>query len=112
VVIATLDGAEFKRDPRSSEVLKQVNVGALNYAIAISADGLEMFFTRVEKMPATVPPVILRTTRKSVTEPFGPPQTIAGISGFVEAATLTNDGKTLYFHKKENERHVIYCVAR
>jgi hypothetical protein len=112
IVIAARDATGFKRDPKSSAILKQVNSGALNYAPAISTDGLELFFTRVEKVPAAAPPVIFRAARQKVGDPFEKPQKVAAITGFVEAPTLTFDGKIMYFHKKEKERHVIYCVKR
>jgi hypothetical protein len=110
-IIAIRDGQGFKRDPKGSEILKHVNTEALEYAADISADGLELFFTRVD-FPPTTPPAIYRAARKSQEEPFEKPQRVAGPTGFVEASTLSYDGKTMYFHKKEKERHVIYCMKR
>jgi hypothetical protein len=112
IAIATLTGTKFKRDSNSKAILSKVNHGALNYAPALGPDGLELFFTRVESLPASSPPVILRADRKTIDGPFQTPQHIAGLTGFVEAPTLTSDGKIMYFHKKENGRHVIYCVTR
>lgn len=112
VVMATSDGKEFKRDPGSEEILKLVNIGAMNYSMAVSADGLEMFFIRLEKKQPSIAPALLRTSRKSVTDPFEQPQTIAEMTGTIEGPTLTNDGKTLYFHMTQDNRQVIYCVTR
>jgi hypothetical protein len=110
-VIAIRDGQGFKRDPKSREILKRVNTEALEYAADISADGLELFFTRVN-LPPIAPPAIYRAARKSKDAPFEQPQRVAGANGFVEASTLSHDGRTMYFHKKEKARHVIYCMKR
>jgi hypothetical protein len=110
-VIATRDGTGFKRDPKSSAILKHVNTEALEYAADISADGLELFFTRVNS-PPTTPPAIYRAARKTTDDPFRKAKKVAGPFGFVEASTLSHDGKTMYFHTKEKDRHVIYCMKR
>jgi hypothetical protein len=99
IVIAVRDGTGFKRDPRSSAILKHVNAAdSLQYGSGISADGLELFFTRVGKLPTTTPPAIFRASRKSQELPFEVPQKVAGPTGFVEAPTLSDDGKTVYYH--------------
>jgi hypothetical protein len=107
-----LFGTEFTRDPKSSAILRHVNTEALEYAPAIATDGLELFFTRVGQLPPSTPPAIFRTVRTSQEEPFEKPQKVAGPTGFVEAPTLSQDGRTMYYHKKEKERHVIYCMKR
>ncbi len=111
IVIAMRDGTGFTRDPKSSAILELVNTEALEYAADISADGLELFFTRVS-VPPTAPPAIFRSVRKSQDEPFEKPQKVAGPTGFVEASTLSRDGRTMYYHTSENGRHVIYCLTR
>lgn len=57
-------------------------------------------------------PVILRAARPGVEVPFGAPERIASISGHVEAPALSNDGRSLYYHKLEEGRFVIYRVTR
>jgi hypothetical protein len=64
-VIAIRDGTGFKRDHKSAAILKHVNTEALEYAADISADGLELFFTRVN-FPLTTPPAIFRAARVQV----------------------------------------------
>ena len=49
IFIAKKHGDVFERVPDSDDVLKLVNTKALEYAPAISSDGLELFFTRVDK---------------------------------------------------------------
>lgn len=108
IAIAVRGGAGFRRLSESAELLKNVNTDALEYAACISPDELELFFTRVGKNG----PAIYRSTRKSVMQPFDPPVRAAAIKGFVEAPTLSPDGRSLYYHLKEGERFVIYRVTR
>jgi Tol biopolymer transport system component len=88
--------------------LKNVNTGALEYAPAVSRDALELFFTRIEGAA----PAIYRAEHRSDKEPFGAPQRVSAITGFVEAPALSPDGRALYYHKLEDGRFVIYRVAR
>src|SRR5215475_5260956 len=108
IAIAVRDGEGFRRLSESAEILKHINTRALEYAACISPDELELFFTRVGKNG----PVIYRSTRKNVTQPFDQPERIAAIKGFVEAPSLSPDGRSLYYHLKEGERFVIYRVTR
>jgi hypothetical protein len=112
IVIATRDGNGFRRDPNSAEIMRNINTSALEYAPSISADGLELFFTRVDRITPTAMPTIYRAVRNSRTVPFKPPQRIAAIEGFVEAPTLDANGRALYYHKRENGHFVIYRVTR
>src|SRR5499426_1227195 len=103
LAIAVRDGAGFRRSAGSAEFLKNINTDALEYAACISPDELELFFTRAGKNG----PAIFRSTRKSVTHPFDPPVRVAAIKGFVEAPTLSLDGRSLYYHLREGERFLI-----
>jgi hypothetical protein len=109
IAIAVRDGTEFRRVASSAELLKHVNTAALEYAPAVSSDLLELFFTRAS---GTGPPAILRTARRSAAEPFETPQRVGAISGFVEAPVLSGDGRSLYYHKLEGGRFLIYRVSR
>ena len=112
IVIATRIGSGFRRDPNSAAVLRNVNTNGLVYAPSVSADGLELFFTRVPSLTAGVPPTIYRAARKSQGAPFGPPQQVAAITGFAEGPTLDAGGHALYYHKRENGRFILYRVTR
>lgn len=79
---------------------------------AACADGLELFFTRVDGTGPNPQPAIYRTTRKNLQTPFGPPERIAAIEGFAEAPTLSPDGRSLYYHLLGAGRFVIYRVTR
>lgn len=95
----------------SDKLLSNVNTAALEYAPAITADGLELYFTRADTLsPASMQTMVAR--RRSKSEPFGMPLPLAAISGFAEAPSLTLDKKELYFHKKVGERFCIYRVTR
>src|SRR5262245_1995324 len=108
IVIAVRGDAGFLRLAGSAELLKNINTDALEYAACVSPDELELFFTRAGKNG----PAIYRSTRKNIAQPFDSPVRVAAIKGFVEAPTLSPDGRSLYYHLKEDERFVIYRVIR
>lgn len=108
IAVAVRDGAGFRRHPASAEFMRDVNTAALEYAPAISADLLELFFTRAQ--PGEV--AIYRSQRRSRDEPFGIPERVAAITGFAEAPSLSADGRALYYHQREGSRYVIYYVRR
>jgi Tol biopolymer transport system component len=109
IVIAERNGPGFSRASNSAAILQQINTGnMLEYAPAISASGLELFFTRLEGNDAA----IYTATRGEPSSPFGPPKKIQAITGVVEGPTLAPDEKSLYYHKRENNLFVIYRVTR
>jgi hypothetical protein len=108
--LATLTPGGFERDPAGAALLANVNTSSLEYAPALSADGLELFFTRLTGIWPFGGAKIFRATRASVSEPFGKPQEL-NIKGFVEGPTLGADG-TLYFHKKVDGRFQIWRQPR
>lgn len=91
-------------------ILRNVNTPDLEYAPSISPDGLELFFTRLRLKDLHTS--ILRARRRTVNEPFGTPEVLAPVTGFVEAPTLSSDGKTLYYHKKDGPQFALYKVTR
>lgn len=109
IFIAVRDAAGFRRMPESATLLRNVNTPALEYAPAISADQLDLYFTRAARR-GRKPPVILHASRTRVDEPFGVPLPVASISGFVEAPALSADGCSLYFHKRDGDRYRIFRV--
>ena len=109
IFIAIRDGSRFRRLPESAAILKNVNTSALEYAPAVSADLLELFFTRGPRM-FQKSPVILHASRTRADEPFGVPRPVPLITGFVEAPSLSKDGCWLYFHKNDGGRFAIYRV--
>ena len=85
----------------------------LEYAACLSADGLELFFTRLD--PKTLKSKLMVSRRASKDAPFGAPSRLTSVSDelLVEAPTLSPDAKTLYFHRKDRDgRHRLYSVSR
>ena len=111
IAIAVRDGTSFQRLQSGNDFVN-VNTTALEYAPAVSEDLLELFFTRLDRSGGLDTAVILRTARASVEAPFGIPERVSSITGFVEAPTLSSDGRSLYYHKREDGRFVILRVAR
>jgi len=107
MLIARLTGGVFHLDPNSAAILKNINSAALQYAPAISSDGLELYFTRASQMPR-----IMVATRTSVKEPFGEPCVLTALTGFVEAPTISLDGKEMFFHKRVGKTFMIYRAER
>lgn len=112
IAIAVRDGQGFRRLASGADPLRNVNTLGLEYAPAISGDLLELFFTRVPAGSRSLQPLIMRTARLTTNEPFGRPERVAAITGFVEAPTLTADGQALYFHKLDGDRYGLFRVSR
>ena len=113
IVIAQKTNDKFQRLPNSDEILENINTDALEYAACISANNLELYFTRLDvPISATSMPQIFVSSRNNTNEPFGLPVKIQSISGFVEAATISPDGNTLYYHKRDNNKFALYLTRR
>jgi hypothetical protein len=112
IVIAQRVGFGFERLANSAALLDKVNTSALEYAPTISADGLELFFTRFDAERSPREPTILRAWRSRPDAPFEVPEREQALEGFVEAPSLSLDGSSLYYHKKENGRFVLYRASR
>jgi len=97
IIIAVKSGGSFARLPNSSTIMANVNTAKLEYAPAISASGLELFFTRLDL--STTETGIYRTVRATSNSVFDPPQLVSAIAGFVEGPALSPDEKSLYYHK-------------
>jgi len=108
IAVVVREGAGFRRHPASAEFMRNVNTAALEYAPAISADLLELFFTRATGHQL----VICRSARRNREEPFGVAERVAAITGHVEAPSLSGDGRSLYYHRLDGNRFVIYRVGR
>jgi len=89
--------------PKSADITIAVRDGAG------FGDLLELFFTRAA---GSGPPAIWRSVRRGIDASFEVPQRVAAAHGFVEAPALSGDGRSLYFHKLEGSRFVIYRVSR
>jgi hypothetical protein len=106
--VARRVGEAFDVLAESRTLLASVNSGALEYAPSTSSDGLEIFFTRLTGSQ----PAILRSARSGAASPFGTPERVSALAGFVEAPCLSCDGRSLYYHRDEGGRFAIYRVTR
>ena len=110
IVLYTRGAEGFMRDPSSDRLMKDVNnPSALNYAPDISPDGLVLFFTRAVE---GAPPQIYRAERSDPSQPFGNMQLVGATTGFVEAPSLSRDGRLLYYHHKIGNHFMIFVVSR
>jgi Tol biopolymer transport system component len=108
ILFARRTGDRFVRVDDSARIMRAINTSGLNYAPATTASELEIYFTRAT--PGG--PAIYRSDRRNTSEPFGEPRRIAAVSGFVEGPTVSPDAKSVYYHKKENGRFVLYRITR
>ena len=105
----------FTMDPRSDEIMKNINTKQLEYAPAISDDGRTLFFTRAqapEEAPSGPQFRIMVATRDSDTAPFGKPRVLTAMSGMVEAPSVPLDMSEIFFHKKVNGKWTIFRAVR
>jgi len=115
--IAKKDGNDFNISDNESKILSNINTDdAIEYAGELSTDELELFYSQVT---LSNPPVFKlyyskrnNTNKKfgkpiSITEPF-----IGNLNAFVEAPSLSNDAKKLYYHKLENDTFSIFMLSR
>ena len=85
----------FERDSNADAIMANITTSDREYAPAISRDGLELFFTRLD---TNLDARIYRTTRANTADIFSPPQIVSAIPGFAEGATFSQDEKTIYYH--------------
>jgi len=101
----------FVPDPHSARILDAVNKpGLLTYAASISANGLELFFTR--ENPPSGEPAIYRAVRTARDQSFDHVERVAAITGFAEAPSVSADGTTLYYHHRVGNTFHIGVVTR
>jgi hypothetical protein len=105
------DEAEAKR------VMQYINTPDMEYAASISADGLELFFTRLslaDLKKGIVHSQIMTARRSNRMEAFSKPQPIVAIGGddFVEGPSIAPDGRELYYHRRVGEKFRLYKVTR
>jgi Tol biopolymer transport system component len=112
LVAAARSGKSFRRLTENPRLFSNVNSDSLQYAPDVSADELELFFTRVKRIEPSAEPAIFRSVRDKVDQPFSIPQRISAIQGFAEAPTLSPDGRSLYYHARVNRHFRIRRVTR
>jgi hypothetical protein len=112
IVLAVRQDGGFVRRKDNAALFARVNTPALEYAPAISHDGLELFFTRVNGSWFWRYLTIEHATRATRDQPWGAPVPIKTITGFVEAPATSASGTILYFHKDVDGRFQLFLVRR
>ena len=117
IQVARQVNGRFMIDRTSAHLFAKVNSDALEYAPAISEDGLELYFTRASQLIAKGSQGgklrIMVARRKNRSAAFEEPRVISAISGFVEAPTLTGDLRYLYYHARDAKGLLsLYRVTR
>lgn len=118
ILFSHRQGNGFVYDQRKAErVMQHINTPDMEYAASISADGLELFFTRLpidDLRRGKVHSQIMRAIRTSLKEPFSKPLPIAAIgnSDFVEGPSIGPNGRELYYHRREGGKFRLYKVTR
>lgn len=111
LVLAQRKGVGFVRLKNSAALLAQVNTGRLQYAPALSANHLELWFTRADPASSGGRPQIWHAQRSSPNAPFGAPTRLEGLGEFVEGPALSANEKRLYFHRKVGSSFHIFSVS-
>jgi hypothetical protein len=112
--IANENNGIFEVDPDSRNLFAEVNTDALEYAPSISTDNLELYFTRgIGSLQTGFDFGIYTATRKFESEPWSNVKRIDNITGeFLEAPSISFDGKLLYYHQKIGDVFMIYMTQR
>lgn len=102
----------FRLAPADDPLFAAINTPALEYAAALSSDGLELAFTRMEGKLPFVKFSSWIARRPSSDQPFGAPVRLASIRGHAEAPTFSPGDGALYFHRKGGKRFTIWRITR
>jgi hypothetical protein len=102
----------FTRAADGDLLLRTVNqLGAAQYAPAVSADGLELFFTRLTGTGTTA--AVYHARRPNTASPWGAPDVIPSlVGGVIEAPAPSADGRALYVHHQVGSTFRLARVAR
>jgi len=104
-------GKLLKLDPKSGEILAEVDVGPTPRGLAISADGNEVYVTRfvspdnggeVVKVDASTMKVATRIVLRLDTDSVDGDQKARGVPNFLFSITLTPDGRQAWIPSKKD----------
>lgn len=107
------ENGRWRRAPEFDAWFAAINTRtALEYAPATNETETELYFTRLSR-PFLRPPRFdtFVSVRETIDLPFGAPQRIAALEGYVEAVSVAPDG-ALYVHAMRSGRIVIMRSAR
>ena len=111
------NGKYVYNETEAINIMKNINTSDLEYAASISADGLEIFFTRFaigDLKRGNIRSMIMCSTRSDISKPFGIPSVIKaiGTSDFVEGPAISGNERELYYHKREGNKNRLFKVTR
>jgi len=106
---ARRDGDSFAREDASA--LAAINTELLEYAPAVSRDGLLLLFTRMDHRGGGVPR-LHAAVRTRVDGAFCASVEVPAPPGFVEAPTFAPDEGAIYFHHLDGVRFVLRRAER
>lgn len=110
---ASLRAGRFVITPESDATLQALNTSALEFAPALSSDGLLIAFTRAEGRLPFVRFGIWIAQRDAPDAAFGAPVRIDAIrGGLFEAPSFSPGNRAIYYHRLENERYSLWRVTR
>lgn len=100
-VAQKVNDSTFNKVPNTDAIFSNVNdTNYLVYAPQLTKDGLELYYTRLQK--GTFNTEICVSVRNSVSDTFSLPMVIHSNNGFApEAATPTTDKQIIYYHQKD-----------
>jgi hypothetical protein len=101
-VAQKVNDSTFSKLSNSDALFTHINdTNYLVYAPELSADGKELYFTRI--LNGSLNTEICVAVRHQPTDTFSLPQVIHANLGYVpEAATITGDQQKIYYHQKDN----------
>lgn len=111
--VAVINGGMVEIVENSAELFSAINTSALEYAVSISTDGLEIFFSRGIETGGEYDFGIYRATRSSLSSVWQNVEQLSNIDGdLVEAPSISFDGSSLYFHQRIAGFFTVYVSLR
>ena len=101
-VAQKINDSTFNKLANSDAIFSNINdtVNYLVYAPQVTKDGLELYYTRLQK--GTYNTEICISVRNSITDAFSLPEVIHSNLGFLpEAATVSTNKQIIYYHQKD-----------
>lgn len=111
--LARWQDGRFELSATDDALFRALNTSALEYAAALSADGLTLAFTRLEGHMPFVRTSIWIARRGALNAPFDAPMQLDVIDGdWVEGPTFSPDDRAIYYHRKIGGHYAIWRVSR
>lgn len=115
---AVKSGNQFIIPENEEVILQNINTDhSIEYAGEVSENGLELFYSQVSFLEEGPEFKLYYSNRSTINDPFGVPKLITepfegNKQAYVEAPSLSQDGKILYYHKLDNAKFSIFMLSR